>query len=99
MRVNCSPYASIRCVMRRRSRTLISTAMAYGPAVFWIVLALWKFGPTRGFVPVLPLALMVGIGVFGLCGVLLAWFPWTMERLGFERFATWLRTWWDEDAR
>ncbi len=85
--------------MRHRGRDLISVAMAYGPAVLWMALAVWKLGPARGYGSVLPFALLVGIGVFGLSGVLLAWFPWTMERLGFDRFAAWLRTWWDEDAR
>ena len=39
------------------------------------------------------------VGIFGLTGVFLAWFPWTVERLGFRGFGAWLRTWWDEDAR
>ncbi len=82
-----------------RGRTAIAGLMAYGPAVLWVVFAVWKYGPTRGYWPVLGLALMVGVGIFGLTGVFLAWFPWTVERLGFGRFGAWLRTWWDEDAR
>ena len=82
--------------MRLNHRDLIPSLMAYGPAVAWVVFAVRKYGTTW---PVLGLALMVGVGIFGLTGVVLAWFPWTVKRLGFERFGAWLRTWWDEDAR
>ena len=79
-----------------RTRTIISSIMAYGPAVAWVALAIWKYG--RGW-PVIGLIVMVAVGIFGLTGVLLAWLPWTVEKLGFERLGAWLRTWWDEDAR
>jgi hypothetical protein len=73
--------------------------MGYGPAVAWVVFALWRYGPTRGYWSVLGLALVVGVGIIGLTAVFVAYFPATVERLGFKRFGTWLRTWWDEDAR
>ncbi len=70
--------------------------MAYGPALAWVIFAVRTYGSTWS---VLGLALFVGVGIFGLTGVFLAWFPWTVERLGFKRFGAWLRTWWDEDAK
>jgi hypothetical protein len=73
--------------------------MGYGPAVAWVVFALWRYGSTRGYWPVLGLALFAGVGIIGLMAVFVAYFPVTVERLGFKRFGTWLRTWWDEDAR
>jgi len=81
---------------RVRARTAISWTMAYSPAVAWVVFAIWRYGRTW---PVVGLALFVGVGIFGLTGVFLAWFPWAVERLGFKRFDAWLRTWWDEDAK
>ncbi len=70
--------------------------MAYGPAVVWLAFAIARYGRSW---PVVLLALFVGVGIFGLTGVLLAWFPWAVERLGLRGFGAWLRTWWDEDAR
>jgi cell division protein FtsW (lipid II flippase) len=62
----------------------------------WVVFALWRYGPTwKG----LGLALFVAFGIVGLTAVFVAYFPATVERLGFKRFGTWLRTWWDEDAK
>ncbi len=84
---------------QRRLRRILSWLIALGPAVTWLVIAVVKLGPTRGYWPFLGLAFMVAVGIFGLSGVFLAWFPWTMERVGLRRFAAWLRTWWDEDAR
>lgn len=81
---------------RVRARTALSWLMAYGPAVAWLAFAISRYG---GSWPVVLLALFVGVGIFGLTGVFLAWFPWTVERLGFRGFGAWLRTWWDEDAR
>ena len=82
-----------------RRRDLTAWTMGYGPAVAWVVFALWRYGPTRGFSRVLGVASFVGVGVFGLTAVFVAYFPVTVERLGFKRFAAWLRTWWDEDAK
>ena len=73
--------------------------MTFGPALAWVAFALWRYGPSRGYGPVLGLALFAAIGVVGLSAVFIAWFPATVERLGFRRFGAWLRTWWDEDAR
>ncbi len=70
--------------------------MAYAPAVAWLAFAISRYGRSW---PVVLLALFVGVGIFGLTGVFLAWFPWTVERVGLTRLARWLRTWWDEDAR
>jgi len=77
-------------------RKLIAMLMAYGPAVAWVVFAIWRYGRTW---PAVGLALMVSVGIAGLTGVFLAWFPSTVEKLGFKRFGAWLRTWWDEDAK
>ncbi len=82
--------------MSPERRNLIATLIAFGPAVTWIVFAIWRYGSSW---QVVGLALMIGVGVFGLTGVFLAWFPWTVERLGFARFGAWLRTWWDQDAK
>jgi hypothetical protein len=73
--------------------------MGYGPAVAWVLFALWKFGPSRGYWPVLALSLFVGLGIVGSTAVFIAFFPVTVERLGFKVFSAWLRTWWDEDAK
>jgi hypothetical protein len=85
--------------MHIRRRDIVAWTMAYGPALVWVVLATWKFGSTRGYWRVLGLALVTAVGIVGLTAVFIAYFPWTMERLGLTRFAAWLRTWWDEDAR
>jgi len=85
--------------MRPSRREIIAWTMAVGPALLWVAFALWRYGPTRGYWPVLGLALVVGLGIVGLTAVFIAHFPATVERLGFTRFAAWLRTWWDEDAR
>jgi hypothetical protein len=78
---------------------IISWAMGYGPAAAWLAFASWRYGPTRGYLPVLALSLVVALGIVGLSAVLLAWFPFAVERLGFRKLGAWLRTWWDEDAR
>lgn len=83
----------------RRKRRILSWLIAFGPAATWLVVAVVKLSPSHGYWPFLGLALMVAFGIFGLSGVVLAWFPWTMDRIGLTRFAAWLRTWWDEDAR
>jgi hypothetical protein len=80
-------------------RVLLGWAMAFGPALLWVAFAVWRYGPTRGYGPVLALAVMVGVGVVGLTVVFIAYFPATLERFGLTRFAAWVRTWWDEDAR
>jgi hypothetical protein len=73
--------------------------MIYGPALVWVVFALWTYGPSGGYWSVLGLALFVGVGILGLSAIFVAYFPVTVERLGFKRFGAWLRTWWDEDAK
>jgi hypothetical protein len=80
-------------------RDVISSGITYGPAVAWLVYALWIYGPTRGYGTVLGLASVVAVGIVGLMAVFVAYFPFTVERLGFKRFGSWLRTWWDEDAK
>ena len=82
-----------------RRRDVLAWVMACGPAVLWVAYAIWRYGPSRGYGPVAGLAVFVGVGVLGLTAVFIAWFPFTVERLGFRRFAAWLRTWWDEDAK
>ncbi len=82
-----------------RRRDLISWSIAFAPAAAWVAFAMWKYGPTRGYWPVLGLALVVALGIVGLMAVFIAWFPAMLERLGFKKFAAWLRTWWDEDAK
>ena len=79
-----------------RRRDLTAWLMCYGPAVAWVLFALRRYGRTW---TVLGLALFVGVGIAGLSAVFIAYFPVTLERLGCERFAAWLRTWWDEDAK
>jgi hypothetical protein len=86
-------------MLTRRQRAAISWAMCYGPAAAWLVYAMLSYGPTRGYLRVLAIALFVGVAVLGLTAVFIAYFPATIERLGGKRFAAWLRTWWDEDAK
>jgi hypothetical protein len=73
--------------------------MVYGPAFVWVVFALWRYGPTGGYWKVLGLAMVAAFGLVGLMAVSVAYFPATVEKVGFTRFGTWLRTWWDEDAK
>lgn len=82
--------------LRRPLRNVIATLMAFGPAAAWVLFAIWRYGRSW---PVIGLVLMVAFAIFGLTAVFLAWFPWTVERLGLARFGSWLRTWWDEDAK
>jgi hypothetical protein len=49
--------------------------MCYGPAVAWAVFALLKYGPSRGYWPVLGLAFFVGVGILGLTAVFIRVLP------------------------
>jgi len=73
--------------------------MCYGPAAAWVVFSVWRYGATRGYWPVVGLALFVGVGILGLTAVFVAYFPATVERLGFKRFGAWLRTSFDAAAK
>jgi hypothetical protein len=41
----------------------------------------------------------MGVGLLGLSGLFLAYFPLCMKRLGLTRFSAFLRSFWDEDAK
>lgn len=83
-----------------RSKTVISSVVGYGPALASFVAVLLLRGPTaEGWGPTVVVGLMLGLGVLGLSALVLAWLPWTLERMGQPRIAAWLRRHWDEDAR
>ena len=82
-----------------RARTLFAFALGYGPALLSVGFALRRYGRSLGYLVALPLSLAVGIGVLGLSGLFLAYFPLGMKRLGFTRFSAFLRSFWDEDAK
>jgi hypothetical protein len=44
-------------------------------------------------------AAFTGLGVLGLSALVLAGTPALLERAGLRRAGTWLRRYWDEDAR
>ncbi len=80
-------------------RRLVVAAIAYGPTIAWIVVLVVAFGPSRlGWVRAAALAVLTGIGILGLTGLVLAFLPAAMERLGFRRAGAFLRRWWDEEA-
>ncbi|HTP26476.1 MAG TPA: hypothetical protein VMK12_12560 [Anaeromyxobacteraceae bacterium] len=81
------------------ARRLFSWVMGFGPAIAWVVFAMLHFGPSRGYWLALPFVLAVALGIFGLTGLFVAYFPAALDRLGLRRFSAWLRTWWDDDAR
>jgi hypothetical protein len=96
---NAGPARCRTDTVRLDRRDLLASGLVYGPAVAWLVYAVRAYGPTRGYGRVLPLALVVAVGLVGLMAVFVAYFPVTVERLGFARFGAWLRTWWDRDAK
>jgi hypothetical protein len=73
--------------------------MLYGPASVWAVFAVIQYAPRIGYARTAVLAFMVGFGILGLTAVFIAYFPSTVERVGWRRFGVWLRTFWDEDAK
>lgn len=81
------------------ARSALHWAMALGPAAAVVAYLAVHYGPSVGFGTALALGLVSGVGVVGLTAVVLAWLPWTLERLGARRLSAWLRTWWDQDAR
>jgi len=83
-----------------RARQAAAWLMALGPGAgvaTWVALR-WAPGPL-GLPRALLLGAVLGLGVVGLMALLLAWLPWTLERLGMAPLARWLRGWWDPDAR
>jgi hypothetical protein len=56
------------------------------------------YGPTRGYAPVILVALLSGLGVLGLSALTLAYLPAGLERAGLRRAAAALRRAWDRDA-
>ena len=83
----------------RRTRTLIASLIGFGPGLAWFAAVAVRYHASPDRTAALALGALTALGVMGLSGVFLAWFPYTVERLGFRRFGTWLRGWWDEDAR
>ncbi len=83
--------------MRVSRREVLSWFVGYGPAVACVVFALCYFGPAHGYWRTLGIALVVAIGALILWGVVLAWLPSTLEKLGPKSLARWLRDWWRED--
>jgi hypothetical protein len=82
-----------------RFRSAIAWAMITGPALVWIAVVAAMLGPQRGYPWAFAFGIFTGLAVLGLTALFVAYFPWTVERLGFGRFGAWLRRWWDEDAK
>ena len=82
-----------------RVRGLLAAFVGFGPGLAWFTFVAVRYRASPQRAAVLGLGALTAIGIMGLSGVFLAWFPYTVERLGFRRFGTWLRGWWDEDAR
>jgi hypothetical protein len=92
--------AGAAATMRRVSaRAVLNWAMAFGPAAAWVGWVVARYGPQAGWARALALGTFTGLGVLGVTALLIAYLPFTVERLGFRRLGAWLRTWWDEDAR
>jgi hypothetical protein len=72
--------------------------ISFGPAIASLAWVVASHGPRLGYVAALGVGLLTGLGVLGLTGLVVAYLPVTIERLGFERLGSWLRRWWDEDA-
>jgi hypothetical protein len=82
------------------ARRAVVALVGFGPGllcVAWVALA---YGPgPLGWPLAVSLGAVVGLGVVGLCALVLAWLPFALERAGQVRAAAWLRRYWDEDAR
>ncbi len=81
-----------------RPRDALVGTISFGPAIACLAWVVVGYGPRLGYVVALGIGLLTGLGVLGLTGLVVAYLPVTMERLGFQRLASWLRRWWDEDA-
>jgi len=79
-------------------RTVLAWAISLGPAVAILGWFGFAYGPSLGYPVALAIGAFTGVGVLGLTVLVVAYLPAALERLGFERFVAWLRTWWDEDA-
>ncbi len=77
----------------------MTAIMGYGPAAAWVAFVLARYGPRIGYGAAAALGLFTGLGVLGLTALFVAYFPSTVERLGFRRLGAFLRRFWDEDAR
>ena len=83
-----------------RWRGALAWILALAPALAWVAWVVLRYGPERlGFGRALALGLFTGLGVLGLTALLVAYLPFTLERLGLLRLARLLRSVWDEDAR
>lgn len=88
-----------RAGVSARTRTLIASAMGYGPAALWVAFAVARWHGRLGYPRAAALGAFTGLAVLGGSALFLAYCPAAVERAGFARFGAWLRTWWDEDAR
>ena len=69
--------------------------LGYGPAVAFVTI---KYHARLGFTLTLASALVTGAAVLGYMALFVSYFQSAIERLGFKRFGSWLRRWWDEAA-
>jgi hypothetical protein len=84
--------------VRARRDGALAWIVGFGPAVAWVTALTLHYGPTRGYAPVILVALLSGLGVLGLSALTLAYLPAGLERAGLRRAAAALRRAWDRDA-
>lgn len=82
-----------------RARRVVVALVGFGPALLWVIWMTLQFRVVLGTWRALAIGASTGLGVLGLSALVLAWTPALLERVGLRRAATWLRRYWDEDAR
>jgi hypothetical protein len=82
-----------------QARRVVVALVGFGPAILWVIALTLQFRVVLGTWRAVAVAAFTGLGVLGLSALVLAWTPALLERAGLRRAGTWLRRYWDEDAR